>query len=425
MKRILAILLFLCIVFLCGCESDPEASSHAPGTSASSEGSSAAITEPTLGIPSIPATKPDTAPTSVSTAPSTTATAPTQPQTELRYYCISYSARLIMNNSVGNEWSYGASFNGEYISSDSTITATFYGNKDPVIMLVAVESDKAKDDTGRSSIALPDIAIGEQCTITETVDVRENDGRYSGNLAQWEFTVTIYRVGSPYEGPPDPPSFNGNLCTAIDTETGLPVDNVDAFYLNQRICIAGCLQDIAGENDVILRWNFPDGSTDDVSLYGITENDAFNTGYNCADLGSGYGSVSVILQSSGEHLATFYFTIYDSTILENVLYVEFNFPTTVHTKGGSIAVNTIEYYYIDYGYGSCSLWISIDILSQTDIYYSMLEFELVGCTSGEVYPYTVYFTAYAYEENCIILDEQDIYLLPVEDYYIRFIDYAP
>ena len=104
---------------------------------------------------------------------------------------ISYTAKLTGNNSVGNDWSVSSYCEGNTIvrGKEQTITV-------PEIFTVeckAVERDNSPD-IGYSDIIFSDLIIGFPETKTVTVYVRENRGRYSGNVATWSFTVTVVRL---------------------------------------------------------------------------------------------------------------------------------------------------------------------------------------------------------------------------------------
>ena len=116
----------------------------------------------------------------------------TSERKEKKHYVITFAAQIIKNNSVGNSWSSGVKFNGNTVAYGETIEA------DPpaVLSLVAyaVEEDKANSDHGNATVEFSDIAIGEKETKTVTVTVTENEGRYKGNTAEWEFNITIERI---------------------------------------------------------------------------------------------------------------------------------------------------------------------------------------------------------------------------------------
>ena len=119
---------------------------------------------------------------------------PPEPETPKisKRYKITYSAKLIENNSLGEDWSYGAKFNDSNIASNSTVTAELSAG--PTIVVFATEDDASKDDHKSVNVTFSDMAIGTSETKTVIVTVTENDGRYSGHTAKWEFTITCIRI---------------------------------------------------------------------------------------------------------------------------------------------------------------------------------------------------------------------------------------
>lgn len=106
---------------------------------------------------------------------------------------LSYSAKLISNDSVGDEWSYSIKVkNNKYSRLNEKVVVELDGDNTSV-EFIASEYDKSKSDIGKSSIVLPysEIIKGETLTYTKQVVVTENGGRYSGNSAIVEFTLTI------------------------------------------------------------------------------------------------------------------------------------------------------------------------------------------------------------------------------------------
>lgn len=102
-------------------------------------------------------------------------------------YRISCSLMRLSTNSVGNEWSSGITYNGESIHSGDTITAALNGTI--TITGTAIEHDSIPDSgSGSVSLSLPG---GEKST---QFYVRENRGRYAGNLAIWELTCSATLV---------------------------------------------------------------------------------------------------------------------------------------------------------------------------------------------------------------------------------------
>ena len=111
-----------------------------------------------------------------------------------KQYVVTYSARIIQNNSVGDSWSFGMKCGETSFLSGKQITVTVAADRGPKLTIWAQESDASKNDFGQKDIVFSDIAIGETETITEQVMVTENDGRYIGRDAYIQFTVTIKRI---------------------------------------------------------------------------------------------------------------------------------------------------------------------------------------------------------------------------------------
>lgn len=98
-------------------------------------------------------------------------------------YKITCSLSRLATNHVGNEWSSGITYNGKIIHSGDSITASLNGSI--TIMGTAIEHDSIPD-SGSGSVTIP-LSGGEKST---QFYVRENRGRYSGNLAVWELTCS-------------------------------------------------------------------------------------------------------------------------------------------------------------------------------------------------------------------------------------------
>ena len=93
----------------------------------------------------------------------------------------------------------------------------------------------------------------------------------------------------------------------------MPHKNVTSFTMKDVVMIAGKLSGVTGENNIVIRWRFPNGAIDDDMQYYVKNNDTINIGISAEWIGSGSGSVSVILQKTGETLATYYFTVADDS----------------------------------------------------------------------------------------------------------------
>lgn len=100
-------------------------------------------------------------------------------------YRINYIADMLSNNHVGNEWGYEIYYNDEAISNGATITAPI--NSNISIEATVIEYDKITD-YGYSYI---DLTLKDNEIAKTTVTVRENRGRYTGNIATWEITCYV------------------------------------------------------------------------------------------------------------------------------------------------------------------------------------------------------------------------------------------
>lgn len=111
------------------------------------------------------------------------------------------SATLVQNNSVGNEWSYVVRvLSGEEYANEERLQLR--GNvrlsidtTQPVRLDVLVIEDEKYPDVGRAAhdLDLSTLEPSEPTWIEIPVTVSEDRGRYSGNTAQWVFTVVIVR----------------------------------------------------------------------------------------------------------------------------------------------------------------------------------------------------------------------------------------
>ncbi|MBQ4152763.1 MAG: FIVAR domain-containing protein [Oscillospiraceae bacterium] len=99
-------------------------------------------------------------------------------------YKIFYSLTLIDSNSVGNEWSKSITCNGSLIESGDTVAVPL--NSAITITGTVTEHDSVPD-YGSGSIRL----TSDNSTQSKTIYVRENRGRYSGNLAVWQLEGSI------------------------------------------------------------------------------------------------------------------------------------------------------------------------------------------------------------------------------------------
>ena len=146
--------------------------------------------------------------------------------------------------------------------------------------------------------------------ITSSVDVPSSDTTSSPETTASNNTNTT--PATPQQNTPTPstPFFTGSTCLEIDYNgDGMPVSNVTSFTGTDTVVIAGRLEGVTGENNLTLRWVFPDGFVEEDKYYYTRNGETINLGKSAEYIGSGSSSVSVILDSTGEVLATYYFTV--------------------------------------------------------------------------------------------------------------------
>ena len=105
------------------------------------------------------------------------------------------------------------------------------------------------------------------------------------------------------------PAFEGSTCLNIDVNTGMPESNITSFVSTDRVIVAGRLTGITDKTNLIFQWEFPNGTTNEDKLYNLENDRTINMGYYAENMGSGNGSVSVILETTNETLATYNYTI--------------------------------------------------------------------------------------------------------------------
>jgi hypothetical protein len=103
---------------------------------------------------------------------------------------MSVSSKCLSNNHVGNEWGSYFSVNGSKINSGDTITVK--RNSSLSVYTEIVEYDNIPD-VGQASynFTVTPEYFEYGVMITQTIYVRENRGRYSGNTATWEVEYTF------------------------------------------------------------------------------------------------------------------------------------------------------------------------------------------------------------------------------------------
>ena len=118
---------------------------------------------------------------------------PTIPADDYTYgiYKLTFKTKLISNNSVGNDWSFTYTHNGETIESGYTITQSLEIFTFQSIGIEVRENDKFDDvGTGTMAVAICEVGSGKtEITVTET------NGCYKGNTAVWEILCEVELVG--------------------------------------------------------------------------------------------------------------------------------------------------------------------------------------------------------------------------------------
>lgn len=105
-------------------------------------------------------------------------------------FSITAKAKLIERNHVGSRWTKEFSINGKDFSSSTTFTAEV---GETVRFSCFITENDSNPDTGSyfERITITDDILKNGYTIDENVYVRENGGRYAGNVAEWSIKVTI------------------------------------------------------------------------------------------------------------------------------------------------------------------------------------------------------------------------------------------
>ena len=133
--------------------------------------------------------------TGCTTAPTETQTQtePTIPEGDYSYgiYQLTFKTKKISNNSVGNDWSFTYTHNGQTIKSGYTITQSLEIFTFQSIGIEVREDDKIDDvGTGTMAVAICEVGSGKtQITVTET------SGCFKGNTAVWEISCEVKLVG--------------------------------------------------------------------------------------------------------------------------------------------------------------------------------------------------------------------------------------
>ena len=100
-------------------------------------------------------------------------------------YKINIYAYMLSNNHVGNEWYYYTTYNNNEFNNETQIIDK--SNTKINLITTIVEDDKIPD-YGTNYIT---ITLKNNFEATERISVRENRGRYTGNIAIWEIKYSV------------------------------------------------------------------------------------------------------------------------------------------------------------------------------------------------------------------------------------------
>ena len=119
----------------------------------------------------------------------------TEPEQTVNYtqgiYELTFKAKRVSNNSVGNDWKITYTHNGQTVKSGHKVLLSLEVFTFQTIEVEIREDDKLDDvGTGIMKVAICDGGSGKT-----TITVTENGGRYKGESAVWEITCTVKLVG--------------------------------------------------------------------------------------------------------------------------------------------------------------------------------------------------------------------------------------
>ena len=106
-------------------------------------------------------------------------------------YQLTFKTRKISNDSVGDDWSFTYTYNGERIKNGHQITQSLEIFTFQTIEVEIREDDKI-DDVGSGVLR---VAICDGGSGKAEITVVEQGGRYDGNTAVWEVTCEVKLVG--------------------------------------------------------------------------------------------------------------------------------------------------------------------------------------------------------------------------------------
>jgi hypothetical protein len=101
---------------------------------------------------------------------------------------------LVSNQSVGNEWWTGVAINNKKVDLGNEYTIEVNHDEEITLIAAAQEMDSIPDQgLEEKKIIVKNLNLTEPNRISFEVPVVENRGRYTGNIAMWQFTFTIQR----------------------------------------------------------------------------------------------------------------------------------------------------------------------------------------------------------------------------------------
>ena len=106
-------------------------------------------------------------------------------------YELTFKVKEIKNHSVGDDWTFTYTYNGETIRSGFQIILPLGETSLETIEVEVIERD-TRDDIGTGVL---NVAIYDGGYSRTEVKVVENAGRYKGRSALWEITCTVKLVG--------------------------------------------------------------------------------------------------------------------------------------------------------------------------------------------------------------------------------------
>ena len=224
---------------------------------------------------------------------------------EQKTYLLTYKATLVSNDSVGDSWSSGVLYGTKNIYSYIPISDTLVSG--PTFTLYATEDD-SRDDVGKIDITFSDLRIGEKETKTQRLNVRENEGKYIGNTAVWEFTITCSRVDNNYQNSTSTKySFEGGLCKYRDDD-GMPREILTSFQALDSIKLAAKINGIPDESVIVVVWILPNNRVQE-QRFEISSGEVLNASCYSIYVSEGNAIVQVILEETQELIKAINFSI--------------------------------------------------------------------------------------------------------------------